>query len=188
MKYPVICNRCGKCFSISPSRHKSGKYFCSRQCRYSATPEEIFWSRVNKRGPDECWEWEGRKSKGYGVFDKNWKWIRAHVFSYELHFRPVGEGMEVMHSCDNPGCVNPAHLRQGTHLENMQDLKERGHVNYRSGEEHPMAKLNWKMVHQIRDEYIPKYGSIVRLGRKHNVSAAAISSIVHNKNWKEPQP
>jgi hypothetical protein len=184
----AMCCRCGKSFLRKPSHvNRTINKFCSRACRYSATPEELFWNRVDKHGPDECWEWVGRKSKGYGYFDKNWKSIRAHVFSYELHNKPVDPGMEVIHSCDNPGCVNPAHLRQGTHLENMRDMSEHGRASRRSGEQHPMAILTWEKVREIRRDYVPRYGSIAGLGRKHGVNPATIWHIVHNKNWKEVQ-
>ncbi len=53
------------------------------------------------------------------------KYRLAHQVAYEIHSGPVQEGMCVLHSCDEPSCVNPDHLRQGTHQENMSDMSRR---------------------------------------------------------------
>lgn len=74
-----------------------------------------------------CWEWTGHKYRnGYGVLKVFGRDALAHRFSYELHKGPIGEGMQILHACDNKGCINPGHLRQGTHAENMAEAKERG--------------------------------------------------------------
>lgn len=90
-----------------------------------------FWSRVDERGPDECWEWTGgRMVRGYGVF---WP-IKggadgAHRVMWQLHHRlPIPPGRVVMHSCDNPPCVNPAHLSVGTHSDNHWDAAHKGRI------------------------------------------------------------
>jgi hypothetical protein len=91
--------------------------------------QRYFWARVDKRGADECWPWKGHAgTNGYGVafdYDQDWKLIRtgAHRVSNWLatgELPPV-----VMHVCDNPGCVNPKHLRSGTHRDNMLDCSDK---------------------------------------------------------------
>jgi hypothetical protein len=80
--------------------------------------EERFWTHVDRRGPDECWEWTSKKWRGYGYWTlrgKNW---RVHRYSYTIMVGPIPEGMTIDHLCRNRGCVNPAHLEVVTHREN----------------------------------------------------------------------
>lgn len=70
-----------------------------------------------------CWEWNaGRNRQGYGTFMyAPKKHTSAHRWSYS-HFKgPIPEGLQVLHSCDNPPCCNPAHLRVGDQSENMRE-------------------------------------------------------------------
>jgi len=78
-----------------------------------------------------CWEWTASQARGgYGQFTTSVKdgrtWYRAHRFSYTAHKGEIPEGMVVMHSCDNPCCVNPEHLSVGTHADNIRDRDAKG--------------------------------------------------------------
>jgi hypothetical protein len=82
---------------------------------------------------DGCILWTGYISeKGYGTIYQHTpvrKMRKAHQVSYELSVGPIPEGMVVMHTCDNPPCVNPKHLRLGTQLENVEDMRIKGRAS-----------------------------------------------------------
>lgn len=94
---------------------------------------ERFWARVDVRGPDECWVWTGgRNSREYGVvWPRGSTNIGAHRLSWELaNAVPIPAGLFICHRCDNPPCVNPAHLFLGTHQDNMRDAIAKGRMRY----------------------------------------------------------
>jgi hypothetical protein len=84
------------------------------------------WSRVDKRGPDECWEWMGgHNGHGYasiGITSNSR--IYVHRLAYELEVGPIPDGLEIDHLCSNRLCVNPAHLEPVTRQENQRRYAE----------------------------------------------------------------
>lgn len=104
------------------------------------TPEQRFSAFV-ERTPD-CHLWTGARqsSNGYGRFGvSRGRIVFAHRFAYEMRHGKIPDGLHILHSCDNTGCVNPDHLRAGTRIENMRDMRERGRAawgNYQSAKTH----------------------------------------------------
>lgn len=82
---------------------------------------ERFWSRVDRRGPDECWPWLGAKNeKGYGKFDiPGHSPFSAHRIALHLTGREVSQRLVTDHLCRNPACCNPAHLELVTQQQNV---------------------------------------------------------------------
>lgn len=93
----------------------------------------LFWSKVQKGGPDECWIWTGSKTpSGYGQLRIRQRACVAHRFSYELNIGPVPNSLFVCHRCDNPGCVNPGHLFLGNQQDNVADMVRKGRHSSRT--------------------------------------------------------
>ncbi len=89
--------------------------------------EEHFWSKVNKT--DDCWVWQGGQTPfGYGHFYWHKRRFAAHRVAWELQFGPPVKC--ILHRCDNPACVRPSHLFEGTRTENMQDCISKGRANH----------------------------------------------------------
>ena len=95
---------------------------------------ERFWTKIHKCDHSDvcaecCWLWTaGKNHSGYGYFRLNGHKVRAHIVAYELANGPRLPMKElcVCHTCDNPACVNPAHLRLGTQGDNMREKAMRG--------------------------------------------------------------
>ena len=104
-----------------------GRHKNKRKVRPAA---ERFWALVDKKQPEDCWNWRGGTSgNGYGRFRKGRAlegMIPAHVFAYELENGAMPKGMLGLHKCDNRGCCNPAHIFPGTSKDNAQDCLAKG--------------------------------------------------------------
>lgn len=100
-----------------------------------------------------CWLWNGPVSGGYGCVGVGDGSYAAHRLMYLLHVGNIPRGLHVLHRCDTPACVNPAHLFLGTNLLNMQDRNAKGRVA--KGEQNGRAKLTMKDVHAIRTDFRP---------------------------------
>ncbi len=146
--------------------------------RLNAKTLKRFWAKVNKTG--ECWEWAASKnSGGYGQFGLNSKMQGAHRISFFLangHWPAPC----CCHSCDNPGCVNPAHLREGTQADNIRDRENKGRGVRLRGTEHWRSKLNEEQVRNIRAD--PRVQR--RIAEEYGVGQDVVSRIKLRKSWK----
>lgn len=148
---------------------------------YDLTLEERFWSKVDIRGEDECWEWKaGRNRGGYGMFQHK----LANRVAWELTKGPILEGLCALHSCDNPPCCNPKHLFLDTRTENIADMDRKGRRGSTSGIKNPNVKLTPELVLQIRKEYVPRINSQTKLAKKYGLHPSYVGKIVRNEFWK----
>ena len=147
--------------------------------------DKRFWSQVDKRGPEDCWEWLGYRNKqGYGCISARRIGLntrRAHRLSFFLKYRYLPE--MVMHTCDNPPCVNPAHLRGGTALDNIRDMWTKGRQNQLCGESHGNATLTEAKVKEARERR-DDGEKIKDIARSMNVGYDAISFAVRRLSWR----
>lgn len=172
------------------------------------TPDVLarFWSKVKVANPSECWEWQAGRirlaGRNYGRFTLNGKEIRAHRFSYLLHTGPILDDLFVCHTCDNPPCVNPAHLWLGTNADNQRDASIKGRsannwrppkgnahwTRYRNQDvpklsNHPRAKLTEAIVTEAR-KLASEGRQYCHLARSVGATTTSLSYAVKRKTWK----
>lgn len=143
-----------------------------------------FWIKVAVRGANECWLWQAYiDQEGYGRFSFDGKRRFAHRAAWILTFGPLPNEARVLHKCDNPTCVNPAHLFIGTHQDNMNDRSAKGRTA--SGERNGRAKLTWEIVNQIRAAHKPWKVGITKLAAQFGVSKWVVQDILRKRTWRE---
>lgn len=134
------------------------------------------------RETDECIEWLGAKDhRGYGTVTFDGVTRRAHRVSLGLAIgRDVEPGLSVLHSCDNPPCINPRHLSEGTQLENVADAMERG--RWAVGSRAASAKLTEEIVMDILSRSPkPRPRDIAEeLG----IDSATACRVLNRQSWK----
>jgi len=148
----------------------------------NANTEKRFWARVQMGL--FCWDWLGALSQGYGHQEVAGSRTKAHRLSWVIHFGPIPDGLCVLHRCDNPRCVNPAHLFLGTQADNIQDMmaKDRGRWPVRSGEDANNARLTAAQVRTIR-ERVAAGETRGSLARELGVHKTTVAKIVSGKLW-----
>ncbi len=146
-----------------------------------------FWSKVSVTDTQGCWEWQGtRLPTGYGRFKSQGATFYAHRFSYSLRNGPIPPREVVLHSCDNPPCVNPAHLSAGSQAENLRDMrrKGRGANPVLPGESNPNARLTEQQIAEIRGRYASGGVTYRGLAAEYGVHFSQIGYIVRRQSWQ----
>ena len=178
IKYCKFCTNPYECW---PSQHRGG--FCSRKCAATGRrghPVARFLEKIEIQS-NGCWEWMGyRNSLGYGELSQdNNKKLRAHRAMMELiHGTLAVKGKAVLHTCDNPPCVNPDHLEIGTQTLNMVDMwsKNRG----QKAEKHYKYKITPELRTQIKQFRLDGLKN-TEISELLGLSLAAISAIINDK-------
>jgi len=132
--------------------------------------------------------WQANTDKdGYGKIRDDGTYRRAHRVAYELHNGEIPDRAFVLHTCDEPGCVNPEHLYPGSHQDNMDDRMERGSFDppkeyrFKPGEKSPARKLDSGYVAEIRERYENTDDSQAAIGEEYGVSQKTISNVVRGE-------
>jgi hypothetical protein len=147
-----------------------------------------FWSKVDVRGPDDCWLWTGASDvRGYGRFMVNGRNTAAPRVALALDGRPLATNLHyACHTCDVKACVNPRHLYVGNAATNARDAIDRGlaygwpRVN---GDAHPGARLTSTKVAEIRSRFAAGDVNQRTLAAEYGVSKATISRVVRGRLW-----
>lgn len=149
---------------------------------------ERFWSKIRFGDIKECWEWiAGKTTAGYGSYSIviNGKWDKTYAHRFILEKLQTNiKNLCSLHSCDNPGCVNPNHLFPGTKQDNMDDMysKGRDRHNPNRGSQHHRSKLNESQVIEIKKR-VANGEKQISIARFFNVTKAQIYNIRMGKSW-----
>lgn len=155
---------------------------------------ETFWSRVDKKGPDDCWLWLGRPDEqtGYGKYSWNSKTNSAHRFAWISTFGEIPKGLHVLHKCDVRLCQNPNHLFLGTNTDNVHDMwaKGRGSKPPRTkpiseGGKRVIKNITVENVKQIRAMWVPHKVSVRKISLALGLPYKGVETAVSKQHWKE---
>jgi hypothetical protein len=159
---------------------------------FNSYQERGFWSRVKSDvrvgGNEHCWPWLGATRKGRAVWRPSWKHesivhVAARVALALTECRVIGEDEFVLHSCDNPMCCNPKHLRVGTLQDNADDRKKRGRSNHCFGPNHPNTSLTEDQVRSMRLQYAEGVTN-GQLVKAFGVSKQVVCQLISGRSYK----
>lgn len=143
--------------------------------------QDRFWEKIQKS--DDCWIWtSGKDLDGYGLFQlESRRTVRAHRLMYQITEGPIPDGNVIMHSCDNPPCVNPGHLAAVHELVNIADRDTKGRTSQKS--RHYAAKVSQEQVDQLRQRVFAGE-KIYRIHSEYGISYSQAKSIAAGRTWK----
>jgi hypothetical protein len=181
MYFGFVCRcSCGTHVRVRKEDLAHGKQlFCTKTCTARSPRTLDEWlQRTTKSG--DCMLWQGPRTNGYGRITVDKHVVYAHR---EVHRLASGESPEVvMHTCDTPQCINPAHLKSGDIYSNTQDMVDKGRQS--KGAAHYKAKLTEKEVREIRAARTAGV-PVSKLAKAYEVSRGAIYYLVSNRSWKD---
>jgi hypothetical protein len=140
----------------------------------------------------DCWIWTGARNwRGYGRVTINKKLYSLHRIIWRAAYGAIPLGGQVLHSCDNPSCVNPTHLFIGSQTDNMRDAAQKKRLasqirpELRRGESNGNARLNKQQVAQIRESYRRGIIGYPTLAERFGVGMSTIRDIIKGRTWSE---
>lgn len=148
------------------------------------TKLDRFLSHIQKQ-ESGCWLWTGCKTKaGYGFFGGDNKNVLAHRYAYQQFIGKIGDGLSVCHRCDNPSCVNPAHLYAANHRTNIADRDAKNRLAF--GQRHGMAKLTEAKVVLLK-KILNWDGPVnqAAVARHFGVNVSTIYQISAGRQWRK---
>lgn len=132
---------------------------------------------------NDCILWIGAVNKGgYGITSYQGKSKMAHRLMYEIMKGEIPRTLLVLHSCDNPNCINIDHLRVGYQKDNMNDMRSRKRDNFLKGLNHPLSKINQHMKKQIEFLYFTENKSQDDIAYWMGVSQCTINKVLMGKH------
>lgn len=144
---------------------------------------------VKSKNFDECWGWRGNLTgAGYPIFSHNNISLRATRYSYVLYCGALATDKDVCHTCDNPSCVNPFHLRQATHSINMRDkVLKRRHQRYKKDRYYGVyfEKENERYVSRLNKKIIGVHVSAIDAARNYDRMAYIVNGERDMLNFRE---
>ncbi len=147
--------------------------------RHKNTPED-FWSLVDKKGEDECWNWKGHiHDSGYGQFGMDGIQY-VHRLAYILTHGSIPKRLYILHKCNNPSCCNPNHLEAGTQKENIKQLYREGRNKIKLNN---ILNLIQKDVDEMRRLYVEEKNTLNQLDKIYNIGIPSIHAIIKGKVW-----
>lgn len=150
------------------------------------TPRRIakFESKIATEPMCGCWLWLGDFNQYGRIQVDRTNWL-AHRAAWTIYRCDIPRRMYVLHRCDTPACVNPAHLFLGTNDDNVADRVMKGRTKYvtRHGDAHPLRKLSSSDVIAIRMRHQNGERGC-DLSAEYGVRKSTISDIVNNKMWR----
>jgi hypothetical protein len=149
------------------------------------TPAERLAARSEPDTNGGCLLWAGSARAGYGMIQGKGKVVLAHRLAWELANGPIPAGLNVLHRCDVPACINPKHLFLGTPADNAADRAAKGRNGNRHGEKNGRAKLTATTVLAIRARLTAGGESQSVLAKCFGISQQAVSRIKRGATWTQ---
>lgn len=143
-----------------------------------------FMDKVEPEPNSGCWIWTGSRNKqGYGNFWLNKRCEKAHRVSHRIFIGPIPAGLDILHRCDMPWCVNPEHIRAGTTKENMADMYAKGRSNPPKRERNSHAVMTAAGAQWVKDlAELCGYGT-AEISRRMGISTSQVRRILRRECW-----